>query len=122
MNSLRILLIDDEEIIRDILRELLAMFGHDIDTAANGIEGLGKLQKENYHVVFVDNRMPAMDGMTFLRQAKNNRPELPVIMITGHGSDEIKDEALKSGAFGFVNKPFYFSDIQTMLEKIPFSH
>jgi DNA-binding NtrC family response regulator len=121
LDSLRILLIDDEKIIRDTLRELLLMVGHKIDTASNGIEGLEKLQQQTYNVVFVDNKMPAMDGMTFLRQALKKWPELPVIMITGHGSDEIKDEAVKSGAFAFVNKPFYLRDIQIMLKQLPAS-
>ena len=74
-------------------------------------------------MVFVDIRMPGLDGMGFLSRSKEIRPEVPVIIITGHGSDNTREEALAAGAFGFLHKPFRFIDIQELVGRIePVSH
>ena len=85
--------------------------------------GLRALECGCYDVALVDIRMPGLNGMDFLRRSKEIRPDMPVIIITGHGSDNTRKEALAAGAFGFLQKPFRFSDIRELMDRFePVSH
>lgn len=101
----RVLIIDDEQSIRDTLREILEYEGYEVEEADNGEQGLQKLKKFNYDVALCDIKMPKMDGLELLDKAREVAPDLPVIMISGHGTIETALEATKKGAFDFISKP-----------------
>ena len=100
-----ILIIDDEKAIRKTLGEILSYEGYQIDDAENGDEGLKKIKEKNYDVVLCDIKMPKVDGLEFLEKARETNPDLPIIMISGHGTIETAVEAVKKGAFDYVAKP-----------------
>ncbi len=100
-----ILIIDDEKAIRKTLGEILSYEGYQIEDAENGEEGLKKIREKSYDVVLCDIKMPKLDGMEFLEKAREINPDLPVIMISGHGTIETAVEAVKKGAFDYVAKP-----------------
>lgn len=100
-----ILIIDDERAIRKTLNEILGFEGYKIEEAADGEEGLKKFQSATYDVVLCDIKMPKLDGLEFLSKASAINPDIPVIMISGHGNIETAVEAVKKGAFDFISKP-----------------
>ncbi|MDZ4752263.1 MAG: sigma-54 dependent transcriptional regulator [Flavobacteriales bacterium] len=101
----KILLIDDEASIRKALKEILEYESYEVEEAEDGAAGLKKLEAGQFDIVFCDIKMPKMDGMELLDRIKAKGLELPVIMITGHGSVETAVEALKKGAYDFIEKP-----------------
>lgn len=106
----KILVIDDERAIRNTLKEILEFEGYTIELAENGRLGLDQALSTTYDLIFTDIKMPEMDGMEFLHAyrsacAQQGAEEAPVVMITGHGSVDNAVEALKSGAFDFIQKP-----------------
>lgn len=100
-----ILIIDDEKAIRKTLSEILSFEGYKIDEAADGEEGLAKFTEKTYDVVLCDIKMPKVDGIEFLEQAKAINPDTSIIMISGHGNIETAVEAVKKGAFDYISKP-----------------
>jgi DNA-binding NtrC family response regulator len=101
----KILIIDDEQAIRKALREILEYESFTITEAEDGPTALKILEKETFDVIFCDIKMPRMDGMEALSKLKEKGIETPVIMITGHGNVETAVEALKKGAYDFIQKP-----------------
>ena len=100
-----ILIIDDEKAIRKTLMEILSFEGYDIVEAADGEEGLKQFKEKEYDVVLCDIKMPKLDGMEFLQKATEHNPDVPIIMISGHGNIETAVEAVKKGAYDFIQKP-----------------
>jgi len=100
-----VLIIDDEKAIRKTLTEILSYEGYRIDEAENGEEGLKKFGGKAYDVVLCDIKMPRMDGIEFLERAGELNPDVPVIMISGHGTIETAVEAVKKGAYDYIAKP-----------------
>jgi two-component system nitrogen regulation response regulator NtrX len=100
-----ILIIDDERAIRKTLNEILGFEGYKIEEAADGEEGLKKFQACGCDVVLCDIKMPKVDGLEFLSKATAINPDIPIIMISGHGTIETAVEAVKKGAFDFISKP-----------------
>src|SRR5690606_28010540 len=101
----KILIIDDERAIRNTLREILEYEDFEIDDIDNGIDGLDLIKKKNYDLVLCDIKMSKMDGMEVLSEGLKIKPDLPFIMISGHGTVETAVEASKKGAFDFISKP-----------------
>ncbi|MBL7707450.1 MAG: sigma-54-dependent Fis family transcriptional regulator [Chitinophagaceae bacterium] len=100
-----ILIIDDEKAIRKTLTEILSFEGYKIDEAADGEEGLKKFKEKAYDVVLCDIKMPKLDGIEFLQKAGESNPDVPIIMISGHGNIETAVEAVKKGAYDYISKP-----------------
>lgn len=100
-----ILIVDDERAIRKTLTEILGFEGYKVEEAADGEEGLKKFQSSAYDVVLCDIKMPKVDGIEFLTKAIEINPDVPVIMISGHGNIETAVEAVKKGAFDYISKP-----------------
>lgn len=100
-----ILIIDDEKAIRKTLTEILSFEGYKMDEAADGEEGLKKFKEKSYDVVLCDIKMPKLDGIEFLQKAAEANPDIPIIMISGHGNIETAVEAVKKGAYDFISKP-----------------
>ncbi|HXX58273.1 MAG TPA: response regulator [Thermodesulfovibrionales bacterium] len=106
MNKPRILVIDDEDIVRISCKKCLTPEGYDVDTAANGIEGLRMAEATKYDLVLTDLKMPEMDGMEFIMKAKERQPDMRVIMITGYSTVEHAVKAMRLGAYNYIEKPF----------------
>ena len=100
-----LLIIDDEKAIRKTLIEILSFEGYKIDEAADGEEGLKKFREKTYDAVLCDIKMPKIDGLEFLQKAVESNPDVPVIIISGHGNIETAVEAVKKGAYDFIKKP-----------------
>lgn len=108
----KILIIDDEKSIRNILKEILTTEGYLVDEAADGEEGLKKFGETTYDLVLCDIKMPKLDGLEFLKKAVEINNEIPIVIISGHGNIETAVEAVKKGAFDFISKP---PDLNRML-------
>ena len=100
-----ILIIDDEKAIRKTLSEILSYEGYKIEEAGDGEEGLRKFREKVYDVVLCDIKMPKIDGIEFLDKIRDINPDVPVIMISGHGTIETAVEAVKKGAYDYIAKP-----------------
>ncbi len=100
-----ILIIDDEKAIRKTLTEILSFEGYKLEEAADGEEGLRKYREKTYDVVLCDIKMPKIDGLDFLQKAVEINADVPIIMISGHGNIETAVEAVKKGAYDFIQKP-----------------
>jgi len=101
----RILIIDDERAIRNTLREILEYEDYEVEDIDNGVDGLELIRKNDYDLVLCDIKMNRMDGMEVLTEGLAVKPDLPFIMISGHGTVETAVEASKKGAFDFISKP-----------------
>src|SRR3954464_12657240 len=115
MQPAKILVADDEQNLRRVLVALLRRDGHDVVQAQNGQEAIERLG--DVDVVITDLRMPQADGMEGLRTASKNYPHVPVIMITAYGSVGQAVEAIKAGAFDYIEKPFEQDSIRSILRK-----
>jgi two-component system nitrogen regulation response regulator NtrX len=104
MPGANILIVDDERAIRNVLKDILTVEGYKVDEASDGEEGLKKITP-NTDVVLCDIKMPKVDGIEFLEKAGESHPELPIIMISGHGNIDTAVEAVKKGAFDYISKP-----------------
>jgi len=113
----RVLVVDDEENMRLVLRTCLAKEGYRVIEASNGHQGLDRLDKEIVDYILCDVRMPVMDGLAFLREVTARGIAAPVIMLSAYGSVDSALEALKSGAFDYVFKPFNPDEIILALRR-----
>ena len=102
----RVLVVDDEASIRDLLSKTLALAEYDVDTAPDGTSALDRLRAVNYDLLIADLKMPGMDGLTLIRQAKRIKADLPVIIITGFSTESSAIEAVNLGVAGYLTKPF----------------
>lgn len=112
-----ILIIDDEETIRDSCSQVLGKAGYTAKGARDGSEGLKLFKKEFFHVVFLDLKLPGIHGMKVLKRIKEENPETPVIIITGFATIESAVEAIKQGAFDYLAKPFGPEELRVIAEK-----
>ena len=101
----KILIIDDERAIRRALREIVEYEGYIVDEAEDGKQGLELAKQSFYDVIFCDIKMPAMDGLEVLDHLQQAQHDSPVIMISGHGNIDTAVQAIKKGAFDFIEKP-----------------
>ena len=102
----RILVVDDELVVRDSLKEWLEDEGFQVDMAESGAEALEKLAKDKFSLMLLDIKMPGMDGVEVLKRSKEIHPDLPVVMMTAYATVETAVEAMKFGALDYLMKPF----------------
>jgi len=105
MNDQRALIIDDEPDIRELLTLTLMRMGVDCDTAENVRSAMEQLERHTYNLCLTDMKLPDGSGMDIVHFIQKHQPMLPVAMITAHGNMDLAIEAMKAGAFDFVNKP-----------------
>ena len=110
MNA-RVLVVDDEEAIRSTMKQAIDYAGHDCSLARSGQEGLDTIERESPDVVFLDIKMPGMDGLEVLKRIKEIDKTVEVVVISGHGTMETGREATKLGAFSCLSKPIETDDI-----------
>jgi nitrogen regulation protein NR(I) len=115
--KMQVLIVDDEPNLRKILSAQLSRDGYDVLTAEDGEQGLAMLREHHVDCVITDLRMPKLDGMALLREALAEDPELPVVMITAHGTIDTAVEALKTGAFDYLTKPFDKDEVRQIVAK-----
>jgi len=108
-----ILVIDDERTIQSLFKDTLEELGHSVIVAKSASEGLELVKQEDFALVFLDLKMPGMDGAELFRQMRTIKPKLPVTIITGYPDSEMMARALAQGPFGVMSKPFGESDIVT---------
>jgi two-component system, NtrC family, response regulator AtoC len=113
----QILVVDDEPNLRRVLTAQLERDGYDVHTAADGEQALGILKEHHIDLVITDLRMPKIDGMELLRRAIALDDELPVVMITAHGTVDNAVEAVKTGAFDYLTKPFDQAEVRAIVRK-----
>ena len=116
-SRMKIMVVDDEMIVRESLYHWFKRAGHSVESAASGFEALEKLSQNPFDVLFVDIKMPKMDGIELLRRVKENYPETIVIIITAYGSVESAVEAMKVGADDYLLKPFKPEQLALIIEK-----
>ncbi len=114
----KIFVVDDEPIVRQVLCEFLIALGCEVVEFSNGDDALKAIGNVNCSAIFTDIRMPGTNGIELTRKINDLCPELPVIVMTGHGSDETCEEAMAAGAFHFLRKPFQLSEIISLKERI----
>lgn len=113
-----ILIVDDEKNIRLTMLQCLDPLGMNVETASDGEEALKKLDQGQFGIVFLDLRMPGIDGMDVLRRISEDWPKIRVIIITAHGSIESAVEAMKLGAMDFIQKPFTPAEIRDLVSRV----
>src|SRR5512133_445173 len=102
---LKILVIDDEKSIRNTLKDILGFEGYQVEMAENGMIGINLVKSTDFDIILCDIKMPEMDGLEVLEQIRKIKPESTVVMISGHGTIDTAVEAIKKGAFDFIEKP-----------------
>lgn len=118
MSGAKILIVDDELIVRESLGGWLERDGHKVDKAASGEEALEKCEKTRYDILLLDIKMEGMSGLDVLKKVKENDPDVSVVMITAYGSIPSAIEAMKSGAHEYLLKPFDPDELMVLIEKI----
>ena len=116
-HSLKILLVDDEEIVHQTLTPYLQDSGHEVNNAREGFMALKLIEGKDYDLALIDMKMPEMDGLTILSKVGEVRPELSSVIITGHGNMELVIQALRLGAADFLTKPIKLLELDAVLEK-----
>ena len=117
MNKGRVLIIDDEEIVRLSCQRILVPEGYEVKSAGSAVEGLAILADGPVDVVLTDLKMPDTDGIEVLKRIKEEWPDTEVIMITGYQTINTAVQAIKLGAFDYIEKPFVPNDIVEAIEK-----
>lgn len=113
--GLHILLVDDEEVIRESLRDYLGACGYAVTTAEDGRQAIAMLRERRFDLVLADVRMPAIDGLALLEYIRERDSHIPVVMMTGHGDSEMEDQADRRGASGFLLKPVRLTDLDGII-------
>ena len=118
----KILVIDDERSIRNSMKDILQYEGHEVVLAENGMEGLVSVKSEKPDIVFCDIKMPKMEGIEVLERIKEFSADTPVIMISGHGTIETAIEAIRKGAYDFIEKPLDLNRILITIKNATDKH
>ncbi|MEW6674942.1 MAG: response regulator [Nitrospirota bacterium] len=113
----KILIVEDEKSMRDVLQILLEGENYTVMAASGGDDGLSCINKDTFDLVITDIKMPKVDGFEILKKVKEVSPDTPVIMITAFGTTESAFEAMKLGAYDYIHKPFKIDEIRLIVKK-----
>ena len=116
--KMKVLIVEDEDALRTIVRDELGVYGFDVDDAEDGVKALEKLNKERFHIVVLDIRMPNMDGMEVLRNIRSYDLADKVIMLTAVDELKVAQETLKLGANDFITKPYDFQNLLACINRV----
>ena len=105
-NRARVLVVDDEEPIRDLLSKTLSLAEYEVDVAPDGPSAVDRMRMIQYDLLITDLRMPGVDGLNVIREARRLRADIPVIIVTGYSSEAAAIEAINLGVQGYLTKPF----------------
>ncbi len=116
--TVRILVVDDEEIVRESLSNWLLEDGYDVVAVESGFIAIEKVKKGNWNILLVDLKMPGMDGLQVLEEVKKLKPDIPVIIITAYATVDTAVKAMKDGAYDYLVKPFNPEELSISIKKI----
>ena len=116
--GLKVLVVDDEEDIAEVIQDRLEAYGFAVVTAGNGLEALKKLSMEKFDGIFLDVKMPEMGGIEALEEIRKRDRKIPIIIITSSSTKESALEAMAKGANDFVLKPFEWEELKAKIEKV----
>jgi DNA-binding response OmpR family regulator len=116
--GLRVLLVDDEADILEVIQDRLEAYGFNVVTASNGVEALDKIAMENFDGVFLDVKMPGMGGIEALEEIRKKDQKIPIIIITSSSTREAAIDAIAKGANDYVLKPFEWAELKAKIEKV----
>jgi two-component system cell cycle response regulator len=120
--NLKILIVDDEEMMSSFVVSLLSQHGHQCETAKDGIEALEKIKKNSFDSAVIDVVMPLMDGITLTKELLRLYPNLPIMIMTGHADDHSAESAIAAGAREFIKKPFSIDEFILRFAKMMRDH
>ena len=112
-----ILVVDDEPIVRESIRDWLKDAGYKIETAETGEEALEMIKKQDFSIIVLDIRLPGQTGITVLKQVKALKPEIKSIIITAYPSDDLLNEAKRLGAIDYLIKPIAPDDLEKLIRE-----
>jgi DNA-binding NtrC family response regulator len=114
-NKKRILVVEDDAEMRSLLKDFFEEEGFETDSVSNGSEAFRILVRELFDLVITDIRMPGLTGLDIIPGIKKLQPDVPIIVITAFGSDEIRDRAMARGATSYLEKPIHFQNLRTLI-------
>ena len=114
--TLRVLVVDDEPNVCNVLRDACSRFGYSVATCNDGNQAIAEARRQAFDVVFLDIRMPGMNGPQVLKLLRRLLPQATFVMITAYAESELVDESLESGAFLCLSKPLSISEIKDLLQ------
>ena len=117
MALLKVLLVDDEGDLLYTLAERLTLRGYEVDAVTNGADAVSHAQTQRHDVAVVDIKMPGMSGIEVLAALKKQTPDLPVILLTGHGSEDDGQEGMRLGALAYLTKPVNLHDLMESMKE-----
>ncbi len=118
MNDRNILVIDDQEPHRDLMRDVLTASGYAVETAASGEEALERIERNGFSLVLTDQLMRGMSGLDLMRRVRAQKPELPVVIVTAHGTVDTAVNAMKAGATDYIQKPFTPEELLIVVRRV----
>src|SRR6185436_17109112 len=118
VNKLRVLFVDDEAPIRDVMKIELPRMGHDVTICEDGRTAIAALEKHTFDAAIIDLKMPGISGWDVVEHIKGASPETEVIISTGHGSMEEAIQAIRRGAYDFLPKPCKLATISSVLQRV----
>jgi len=117
-NKKRILVVEDDAEMRSLLKDFFTEEGFETDSVSNGSEAFRKLVREPFDLVITDIRMPGLTGLDILPGIKKLQPNVPIIVITAFGSEEIRLRAMARGATSYLEKPIHFHNLRTLIHEM----
>lgn len=118
MEQIRVLVVDDELFVGELLKEYLAIIGYEVEAVSNGRDALSSIQQSPPHIVILDIRMPGMGGMEVLKSIKEKHSGINVIMLSAYGDPETINEALRLGADHYLQKPMNLKHLVETLKSL----
>lgn len=116
--QLKVLVVDDEEDVVEVVQDRLEAYGFSVTTARTGLEALKRLSVERFDGVFLDIKMPEMDGIEALEQIRAQGLKIPVIILTASSTNDLALEAIAKGADDYVLKPFEWEELKAKIERV----
>lgn len=117
-SRIKVLIVDDEKIIRNFFRQLLSLLGLEIIEAEDGYKAIECSKKDKFDIFFIDMRMPGLNGLDTYREIRKIQPEASVVMMTGYAVEDLLQQAQKEGAYSIIRKPFNINEIKGVLDKV----
>ncbi len=117
MNRPKVLVADDEQVIRNLFERFLGKQGYSVSTAADGLSTLNEIEKNNYDMLILDLKMPKMEGIKALKAIRQLNKDLIIIIITGYATVDTAKEAIRQGCFDYITKPFNIKDVNIIIKR-----